>query len=70
MQARLNSPPATNMADKISEEIGKSWNVRKFRVPAANVEERKKKLDTNAVQLKTAIMEATTDLIYHYTSFL
>ena len=31
MQARLNSPPATNMADEISKELGKSWNVCKFR---------------------------------------
>ena len=30
MQARLNSPPATSMADEISEELGKSWNVCKF----------------------------------------
>ena len=27
MQARLNSPPATKMADEISEELGNSWFV-------------------------------------------
>ena len=31
MQAWLNSPPATNMADEISKEFGKSWNVCKFK---------------------------------------
>ena len=31
MQARLNSPPATKMADGISEELGNSWNVCMFR---------------------------------------
>ena len=31
MQARLNSPPATNMVDEISEELGKKWNVCEFR---------------------------------------
>ena len=33
MQARLNSPSATNMADEISEESGKDWNVCQFRAP-------------------------------------
>ena len=33
MQARLNSPPATNMADEISEESEKKWNVCQFRAP-------------------------------------
>ena len=58
MQARLNSPPATKMADEISEELGNSWNVCMFRATCPEQMMRKgtKKLDTSAVQLKTAII--------------
>ena len=70
MQARLNSPFATNMADEISEELGKSWNVCKFRATCPEQMLKKEHmLGTGAVQLKTAIIEATTDLTYHSTSF-
>ena len=58
------------MADEISKELGKSWNVCKFRATCPDQMLKKgKMLDTSAVQLKTAIIEATTDLIYHSTSF-
>ena len=57
MQARLNSPPVTKMADEISEELGNSWNVCMFRAACPEQMMRKgKKLDTSAVQLKTAII--------------
>ena len=50
MQARLNSPTATNMADEISEELGNSWNVCKFRATCPEQMLKKgKKLDTSAV---------------------
>ena len=44
MQARLNSPRATNMADEISEQLGKNWDVCKFRAtcPEQMVKKRKK----------------------------
>ena len=72
MEARLNSPPATNMAGLISEELRQNWNVCQFRAtgPEQMLKKRKKKLDTSAVQLQTAITEATTELISHSTSFL
>ena len=62
------------MADEISEELGQNWNVCQFRAncPEQMLKrgENEKKLDTSAVQVQTAIIEATTDLIYHSTSFL
>ena len=44
MQARLNSPPATNMADETSEELGQNWNVCQFRAncPEQVLKKRKK----------------------------
>ena len=44
MQARLNSPPATNMAGEISEELGQNWNVCQFRAncPEQMLKKRKK----------------------------
>ena len=44
MQARLNSPCATNMADEISEQLGKNWDVCKFRAtcPEQMVKKRNK----------------------------
>ena len=43
MQARLNSPRATNMADEMSEELGKSWNVCKFRATCPEQMSKKRK---------------------------
>ena len=43
MQARLNSPPATNMADEISKELGKNWDVYKFRATCSEQMLKKRK---------------------------
>ena len=55
------------MADAISEELRQNWNVCQFRAtsPEQMLKKREKKLDTSVVQLQTAIIEATTELIYH-----
>ena len=43
MQARLNSPRATNIADEISEELGKNWNACKFRATCPEQLSKKRK---------------------------
>ena len=43
MQARLNSPRVTNMADDMFEELGKNWNVCKFKAACQEQMLKKKK---------------------------
>ena len=68
MQARLNSPPATKMADEISEELGNSWNVCMFRATCPEQMTRKRKKvghECCAAEICNNLSDNRPDLSFH-----
>ena len=70
MQARLHSPRATNMEDKISEELIKNCNVCKFRATCPEQMLKKRKKVGHKCCAAANCNQARTNQIYHSMSFL